>query len=216
MALIQDPQMPKYRCHKVVSALRIYDVVRYPAESNGGATLFPHDDRFKPIEVSKAWMDKHQPKPENEGLETRGYYVVYEDGYASWSPIKVFEDGYVSVENADSCIIHAAARATHEANRILCESQGDNSQVPWEQAPDWQKNAAIIGAGLIKNDPSTTPEQSHQSWLRVKEVGGWKYGLVKDPEKKEHPCFIPYNQLPANQRLKDELFGIVVRAVLGL
>lgn len=112
--------------------------------------------------------------------------------------------------------IKAAAEAAHEANRILCLALGDDSQPKWEDAPEWQKNSAINGASMILDNPSTTPEQSHENWLKQKAGEGWKYGPVKNPETKEHPCFVPYAELPPQQRLKDDLFGIVVRAALQL
>jgi hypothetical protein len=68
---------------------------------------------------------------------------------------------------------------------------------------------------MIVSNPETTPEQSHEGWLAEKRATGWKYGPVKNPDTKEHPCFIPYDGLPECQRLKDEMFGLVVRAVLG-
>ena len=57
------------------------------------------------------------------------------------------------------------------------------------------------------------PRESHEGWLREKEANGWKYGPEKDPEKKEHPCFVPYDALPAAQKEKDAIFVTVVRAV---
>jgi len=36
---------------------------------------------------------------------------------------------------------------------------------------------------------------------------------VKDPEKKQHPCFVPYDELPIQQRRKDALFVSIVRAL---
>ena len=36
---------------------------------------------------------------------------------------------------------------------------------------------------------------------------------MKDVEKKEHPCFCAYAELPAEQRLKDALFIAVARTV---
>src|ERR1035438_1264540 len=111
----------------------------------------------------------------------------------------------------DLKLIARAAQAAHEANRVLCLALGDASQPKWEDAPDWQKNSAYAGVSQIQADPQTTPEQSHEGWLKVKRDDGWKYGAVKNPETKEHPCFVPYNELPENQRLKDEMFGVVVR-----
>jgi hypothetical protein len=58
-----------------------------------------------------------------------------------------------------------------------------------------------------------TPEQSHEGWLAEKRAAGWKYGPVKDPDRKEHPCFVPYADLPPAQRAKDGVYLAVVRAV---
>ena len=59
----------------------------------------------------------------------------------------------------------------------------------------------------------TWEKQSHESWLAEKRATGWKYGPVKDPEKKEHPCCVPYAELPAAQQAKDRLFTGTVRIV---
>ena len=112
--------------------------------------------------------------------------------------------------------VNEAARLAHEANRVYCRTIGDDSQVRWEDAPDWQKDSAIAGAQAIFDDPSTTPEQSHEGWMAQKVADGWVYGEVKDAEAKTHPCMVPYNELPDNQRIKDTIFGCVVRAVLSL
>ena len=37
---------------------------------------------------------------------------------------------------------------------------------------------------------------------------------MKDIEKKEHPCFVSYKDLPISQQIKDTLFTHVVRGVL--
>jgi hypothetical protein len=101
------------------------------------------------------------------------------------------------------------ARLCHNVNKAYCESTGDNSQVAWEDAPEWQKTSAINGVRLHLSGEAT-PEQSHESWLAEKERDGWGYGPVKDVEKKEHPCFVPYDQLPKEQQVKDHLFKAVV------
>lgn len=111
--------------------------------------------------------------------------------------------------------IEAAARAAHEANRAWCIALGDLSQSPWDDAPERQRESARSGVRQILADPGTTPSQSHENWLHDKAAEGWKYGPVKDVEKKEHPCFVPYMDLPVSQRSKDHIFGTVVRALLG-
>lgn len=105
------------------------------------------------------------------------------------------------------------ARVCHEVNRAYCEALGDTSQSPWENAPDWQKNSAILGVKLHTNNPDAGPEASHESWMAQKIEDGWKYGPVKNPEKKEHPCIVPFSQLPAEQQAKDFIFRAVVHAL---
>lgn len=105
------------------------------------------------------------------------------------------------------------ARIAHEVNRAYCASIGDHSQPAWKDAPLWQKDSAIAGVEFHRENPTATPEKSHESWLAGKALDGWKYGPVKDPEKKEHPCFVPYLELPIEQRSKDYLFAGVVKAL---
>ena len=109
--------------------------------------------------------------------------------------------------------IEDIAKVAHEINKSYCESIGDNSQVSWEEAPDWQKKSAITGVQFHLDNPNASPSASHDSWLKEKEIDGWKYGPEKDIEKKEHPCFVPYNQLPTEQQSKDFLFRQVIHSL---
>lgn len=107
--------------------------------------------------------------------------------------------------------IEACARAAHETNRAYCIAIGDASQLPWDDAPEWQKNSARNGVrGALAGN---TPVQSHDSWLKQKIADGWVYGPVKDPATKQHPCMVPYSDLPPEQRRKDGLYLAVVRAM---
>lgn len=106
--------------------------------------------------------------------------------------------------------IETCAHAAHEMNRVYCLSHGDDTQVPWEEAPDWQKESCIKVRGVLAGNG---PAESHASWLVEKKATGWKYGPVKDADKKEHPCMLPYEELPEFQRRKDELFVATVKAI---
>jgi hypothetical protein len=112
-------------------------------------------------------------------------------------------------------LITVVARTAHNINKAYCEACDDYSIPAWEDAPDSQKNSIRLGIESIIKDPSITPEQQHEGWLRFKTEEGWVYGEVKDVEKKIHPCMLPYDQLPAQQRIKDTIFGTVVRAILA-
>lgn len=105
------------------------------------------------------------------------------------------------------------ARVCHQVNKAYCESIGDFSQPIWEDAPDWQKKSATAGVRIHLANPNLSPSESHNSWLSCKGADGWKYGPVKDPEKKEHPCFLPYEELPVEQRVKDYLFKEIVSSL---
>lgn len=111
--------------------------------------------------------------------------------------------------------IELAAMTAHEVNRAYCASMGDSSQPTWKEAPQWQRDSAIAGVIAIQHNPDTTPEDSHKGWMAHKAKDGWAYGPVKDPDKKTHPCMVPYSELPPEQRAKDALFGAAVRAVLS-
>ncbi len=103
-------------------------------------------------------------------------------------------------------------KTCHQVNKAFCESIGDNSQPDWADAPDWQKESAIKGVNFHLENPDSKPSDSHDSWIKEKKDTGWVFGEIKDPEKKEHPCMVPYNELPKDQQTKDALFISVVRS----
>lgn len=109
-------------------------------------------------------------------------------------------------------IVEAAARAAHEANRAWCLAHGDASQLPWDEAPEWQRSSCLKGIeGVLRGNG---PREAHEGWLAEKKADGWVYGAVKDPVAKTHPCMVAYDALPPEQRAKDGIFVKVARAVL--
>ncbi len=110
--------------------------------------------------------------------------------------------------------VYKIAEVCHEVNRAYCAALGDHSQPVWPEAPDWQVNSAVAGVKFIRDNPNAPPSASHESWLAEKTRDGWSYGPVKDPEAKTHPCFVPYDELPVEQKAKDYIFGAIVRAML--
>lgn len=95
--------MPAYRCHKEVWALKIIDVLPAPKPTiaelerilndegtSDVAAILVVESHFAPIAVTHDFVRKHEPK-------AGGYYVVYKDGYKSFSPADAFESGYTRV-----------------------------------------------------------------------------------------------------------------------
>lgn len=105
------------------------------------------------------------------------------------------------------------AKVCHEANKAFCETIGDNSQKTWNEAEQWQRDSAVNGVQFALGNPNATASAQHDSWLADKEKDGWVYGDVKDASKKTHPCIVPYNELPLEQRLKDYLFKAISNAL---
>ena len=105
------------------------------------------------------------------------------------------------------------ARVAHEINRAYCQALGDTSQPRWEDAPEWQRSSAMNGVNLHISNPEAGPQASHVSWFEEKLAGGWKYGPEKNPDKKEHPCMVPFDELPKEQQAKDYIFRAVVHAL---
>jgi len=103
------------------------------------------------------------------------------------------------------------AMVCHEANRAYCQSLGDSSQPKWADVHGWQRDSAISGVKFHETNEAT-PEESHKNWLDQKVAEGWKYGEVKDVEKKEHPCCVDYSELPQDQKVKDYIFSSIVDA----
>ena len=90
--------VPLYQCHKKVRALEIQRIQNHTYFDDGGSyqdgawltLLTPKGTVHGERKVSQSYIEKHRP-------ETGGYWVLYEDGYESFSPAKAFEDGYTLI-----------------------------------------------------------------------------------------------------------------------
>jgi len=81
-------EMPHYKCHKEVHALKIVQIDRYKTSH---FTLH-FEEGYMPKEIFEA--SAQFLRFANCGPDDFGYYIVYKDGYVSWSPTEAFEEGY--------------------------------------------------------------------------------------------------------------------------
>ena len=123
---------------------------------------------------------------------------------------EILDKGLTIAEETENVTV--AARVAHEANRAYCQAIGDDSQLPWDDAPQWQRYSAINGVRFHRANPGATPENSHESWLAEKVANGWEYGPVKDAEAKKHPCCVPFDDLPVAQKANDFIFRAIAHA----
>ncbi|GAA4493492.1 RyR domain-containing protein [Pseudaeromonas paramecii] len=197
--------MDRYQCHKQVQAAVIV-AADYDQELGALLTIAcPSEPSLElPYLAPEDMLARYKP-------EAGDYLVLYADGYVSISPKLAFEQGYTTLGTD----VTAIAKKCHEMNRAYCQAMGDDSQLPWTEAPEWQRQSAVNGVLFHIEHPEAGPDASHNSWMDEKLADGWEYGPIKDPELKRHPCIVPFTSLPKEQQAKDSLFKAVVDLELG-
>jgi hypothetical protein len=84
------PELPKYRSHKEVEALKIAAISQ---QSDGSLFITPEDEGHAPFDVPVKFVPKHR-----DGVPEVGWYwVKYDNDYQSFSPAKAFEEGYTRI-----------------------------------------------------------------------------------------------------------------------
>jgi len=81
--------LPQYRSHKVVRALKIA-AIEFDADGSARIAGSEQNAQAGPGYLAKYANAATAPSD----VQDLGYYVVYADGYESWSPSKAFEEGY--------------------------------------------------------------------------------------------------------------------------
>lgn len=86
---MEPNKIPTYHSHKKVQAFKIGKMQR---DHRSLSTLIGSEDGKYIASVSDLIVEKHKP-------QVGWYYVLYQDGYVSFSPAKAFEEGYTLIEN---------------------------------------------------------------------------------------------------------------------
>jgi len=99
----------------------------------------------------------------------------------------------------------------YEAARL--EAIASNRRIvpePWVERDSTFRTQMIAYVEGLADKPLPTPEEAHDSWWREYEAMGWTYGPVRDTEAKTHPDMVPFDELPEDERTKDEIFLALV------
>lgn len=97
MQQLPDSSLPRWKSIKTVHAVRLSAITRVAGHNsfvlNPVGSLYPtigvdesNDDDGFLLRLAQA-IEKHPADP--------GYFVLYPDGYRSWSPTEAFEAGYI-------------------------------------------------------------------------------------------------------------------------
>lgn len=83
MIMADAKELPRYQSHKQVCALKIAGMTALREDT----LELRFDDGYASIVIPAVMVARHFPV-------IGDYYVIYDDGYASLSPAKAFENGY--------------------------------------------------------------------------------------------------------------------------
>lgn len=112
-------------------------------------------------------------------------------------------------------LLNKVAEVCHEALRAYNKGFDPNLPVGahWEELSQDARDSSMKGVAYRLDNPDASAEDQHNRWLQDMAASGWKYGLTKDDEKKEHPYMVPFSELSPDVRKKDLIFAAVVMAV---
>ena len=58
---------------------------------------------------------------------------------------------------------------------------------------------------------------SHEVWGKQRISDGWQYGSRRDDESKQHPCLVPYDELPESEKEYDRVLAVeTIKLILSL
>ncbi|MBK7831265.1 MAG: Ryanodine receptor Ryr [Gemmatimonadetes bacterium] len=60
-------------------------------------------------------------------------------------------------------------------------------------------------------------EHAHDLWALQRFADGWKVGPARNDARKQHPCLIPYAELPESEKEYDRVTAVgTLKAILAL
>lgn len=138
--------LPQYKCHKVVKAAKIKEI---PHPLQGVLVLeLPDGAEFR-AQVSDSFWGRNKP-------QAGGYFVMYDDGYMSYSPAAAFEAGYTLLDSTET--------PTREQLQALVQRTADALQrlmvdypIEWEGGIDAAMEAACKRIRGLEEDRGVPP-----------------------------------------------------------
>jgi hypothetical protein len=60
-------------------------------------------------------------------------------------------------------------------------------------------------------------ENAHDNWAKLRMAQGWTWGPARDDKAKEHPCLVPYAELPDSEKQYDRDTAMeTLKAIIAL
>jgi hypothetical protein len=138
-------QLPRWQSHKIVAADKIVHVLF----SRG----FP--DRWE-LACGVIVGVSEDLKMRGDEFPVGGYYIRYEDGFESWSPMKAFEEGYTRLP-----ILYQLHHEFKDGTTDMC------AQKEWVDGPDFERFLTEVKASHPLPEGAqwlVVPEDSPRFW----------------------------------------------------
>lgn len=86
---------------------------------------------------------------------------------------------------------------------------------PWTPRP--ADTSAVEVPPAIAALTESLARNTHENWAAQRLADGWRHGPARDDARKEHPCLVPYDELPEAEREYDRRTALeTVRLILAL
>ena len=123
-------ELPTYVCHKRVRASEVVSIGLYKTNADNKAVReIQISDQFDPIEILGEVFTRYVPMPGD-------FYVVYEDGYVSFSPRKAFIEGYTLAQPENVLM--------ERLNDVASLAPPDSVSPEWMHGRDWPQQLARV------------------------------------------------------------------------
>lgn len=77
--------------------------------------------------------------------------------------------------------------------------------------------SAVALSGELQTLTELLAKNAHEVWARTRLEQGWSYGEKRDDARKQHPCLVPYEDLPENEKTFDRNTAMeTIRLILRL
>ncbi|MEI7375666.1 DUF2829 domain-containing protein [Dickeya chrysanthemi] len=186
--MTQANVLPRYRCHKVVQAAKIIDVNLL---GSGKSSLTLDGDVL--LLAERGYIEKHNPQP-------GGYFVLYEDGYQSYSPAAVFEAGYTRLPDVEVAeeghMTFSHALEALKMGKTVCRAgwNGKGQYVVMVKPGFYDVGCSIVGA-------FSTKAATLQPFLALKNAQDlFQPGWVPSMGDLMSPDWMIYEPAPADNR----------------
>ena len=104
-----------------------------------------------------------------------------------------------------------------ESNRAAADHVATKIRLLLQEDADVDADACQRAAARYKETFAQQKEvyrqMEHERWLRFYSLHNWRYGEVRNDEKRVHPCVVPYAQLSEEERAKDDYAWLLIEAL---